>query len=55
MADAVKFGGGENIREAKMKHLKIISLLAVALWALPLGAQINRGILEGTITDPRGP
>ena len=37
-----------------MKLMRIISLLAVALWALPLGAQINRGILEGTVTDPGG-
>jgi hypothetical protein len=41
MADAVRFGGGENIRESEMKLLKILSLLAVALWALPLGAQIR--------------
>jgi dipeptidyl aminopeptidase/acylaminoacyl peptidase len=37
-----------------MKRRKIISLLAVALWALPLAAQISRGILEGTVTDPQG-
>jgi hypothetical protein len=37
-----------------MKDLKVLPLLAVALWALPLGAQINRGILEGTVTDPSG-
>lgn len=37
-----------------MKLMKTISLLGVVLWALPLGAQINRGILEGTVTDPQG-
>ncbi len=37
-----------------MKSIKIICVLAVALWALPLGAQINRGILQGTVTDPGG-
>jgi hypothetical protein len=37
-----------------MKLMRIIFVLAVALWALPLGAQINRGILEGTVTDPAG-
>ena len=37
-----------------MKLTKIIPLLAVALWVLPLGAQIDRGILEGTVTDPQG-
>lgn len=37
-----------------MKSMRIAFVLAVALWALPLRAQINRGILEGIVTDPQG-
>jgi len=28
--------------------------LGLALWALPISAQINRGVLEGVVTDPQG-
>ena len=35
-------------------HTAMIALVVMFLWALPMGAQINRGVLEGVVTDAQG-
>ena len=31
-----------------------VSLVVIFLWALPMQAQLNRGVLQGVVTDPQG-